>query len=702
MVTKLSTYTTYFGLFLLPLFGYADTRLIIKYKPSIEQSKLSATGEQLSATALKQISVTSGMNALEVSRVGNGAHVIQLKGDATDVQVQQVIDKLQKDPNVDYVEIDHRLKANGANRVNGRQSMLLPDRVVNSFQIVNSIPIPNPLQWNMNMVNSSNLVNDMTWYGDNFQAAWTSSQGSGTIIAELDTGYTPHNNIIGNLQKLDNVSCISDNGYNGTCYGYQFISDCRIAGGRCGSVTTYMAPRPDGLDTGDYVTEADMQLPVFAGMGCEVSDSDWHGTFVAGVMVGSGYDGTTKSTGGVVGGAPAAMLIPIRVLGRCGVGYDSDIANGVLWAVGKLSVSGEVNDHPAQVINMSLGGTAQCSHTMQAAIDTANNNGAIVVVAAGNEGLNTSTSSPANCHGVIVVSAAGPLQDLSWYSNWGGTTITASGGNSIDSRAIDSRAMGSTGSMNAKIWSSTWGSQLAYKYISAGSQFTYLQGTSFAAPAVSAAIADTRQYLSTNYNVGSVMQILQNSAASLDNTNNIGYGNSSGIGNSSGGGYVTNLRLDTEAAVNYASNVSQGGSAGMMLIPSANPSQFAAVGAINTIKFTNNGINVAVGSVKISDGSVFSVVTDNCTGETLAKGDSCSVAVTQTAASTAPATLQLLAGTTVVATTVLVYGVTVSGSATNGGGCAMVQGGDDLSLLLVLAILAGWYLFLIRYLKGRT
>ena len=67
-------------------------------------------------------------------------------------------------------------------------------------------------------------------------------------------------------------------------------------------------------------------------------------------------------------------LLNGKILTDGGVGYDSQIADGIRWAA----------DNGANVINMSLGGTGTCSQTFQDAIDYAWGKNVVVVAAAGN------------------------------------------------------------------------------------------------------------------------------------------------------------------------------------------------------------------------------------------------------------------------------------------------------------------------------
>ncbi|MEE7566353.1 S8 family serine peptidase, partial [Xanthomonas sp. Kuri4-3] len=146
------------------------------------------------------------------------------------------------------------------------------------------------------------------------------------------------------------------------------------------------------------------------------------GTHVAGTIA-----AVTNNAVGVAGTAYNAKIVPVRVLGRCG-GYTSDIADAIVWASGG-SVSGvPANANPAEVINMSLGGSGTCSTTYQNAINGAVSRGTTVVVAAGNSATNVSSSVPANCANVIAVAATTSAGAKASFSNYGtGIDVSAPG-----------------------------------------------------------------------------------------------------------------------------------------------------------------------------------------------------------------------------------------------------------------------------------
>ncbi|MGN6481725.1 S8 family serine peptidase, partial [Luteibacter sp.] len=195
--------------------------------------------------------------------------------------------------------------------------------------------------------------------------------------------------------------------------GYDFISDHFISG------RTDDGRAPGGWDTGDWTTEEPWADE------CQMEPSSWHGTHVAGTVA-----ELTNNNLGMAGVAHNAKVLPVRVLGHCG-GYDSDIADGIVWAAGGHVDGVPDNTHPAQVINMSLGGSGQClpDDPMAQAIAAANARGAVVVVAAGNSGDDASYYSPASCPGAITVASVGISSRLAFYSNFGKVvTLAAPGG----------------------------------------------------------------------------------------------------------------------------------------------------------------------------------------------------------------------------------------------------------------------------------
>jgi serine protease len=223
-------------------------------------------------------------------------------------------------------------------------------------------------------------------YGIKAQQAWDLSRGAGTVIAILDTGSTSHPDLDAN-----------------TITGYDFITSSSVAGDGGGRDA-------DPSDPGDFTTGY---------------SSSWHGTHVAGTAAAV----TNNATGGA-GTAPEAKLVHARVLGRGG-GSTSDIADAVIWASGGTVSGVPANANPAEVINLSLGGSGSCGTTMQNAINGAVSRGTTVVIAAGNSNANTSGFTPANCANVIAVASTTNTGARSSFSNYGTLIDIAAPGSSI-------------------------------------------------------------------------------------------------------------------------------------------------------------------------------------------------------------------------------------------------------------------------------
>ncbi|MFG2063423.1 type VII secretion-associated serine protease mycosin [Micromonospora sp. NPDC048871] len=238
-------------------------------------------------------------------------------------------------------------------------------------------------------------IRDEQWQLDRLgaQVAWRTSTGRGVTVAVIDSGVDgSHPDLVGRV--LPGIDLVS----------------------------------PDGSTEPDPVG---------------------HGTTVAGLIAGRNDDRQ-----GVVGLAPDARILPVRVLDEENR-YDDAliVAQGVRWAV----------DNGAQVINLSLGGSGD-SPALAAAIDYAFARDVVVVACTGN--LATSPDSkvwyPAREPGVIAVSGLERSSDHLW------------------SGAITGRATVLTAPASGLVGARPPGG------------YWRVQGTSFAAPLVAATAALVR------------------------------------------------------------------------------------------------------------------------------------------------------------------------------------------------------------------
>ena len=127
-----------------------------------------------------------------------------------------------------------------------------------------------------------------------------------------------------------------------------------------------------------------------------------HGTLMAGIIAQNAGNGI-----GAAGVAPEAAIMPVRVLEPDLSGTASRLARGLRYAA----------DHGADVINLSISGPTD-TRVVARAIGYAARTGAIVVAAAGNDGL-PRVGWPAADRRVIAVGATGRDGSLAAYSNHG-------------------------------------------------------------------------------------------------------------------------------------------------------------------------------------------------------------------------------------------------------------------------------------------
>ncbi|HFC53491.1 MAG TPA: peptidase S8, partial [Gammaproteobacteria bacterium] len=214
------------------------------------------------------------------------------------------------------------------------------------------------------------------------------------------------------------------------------------------------------------------------------------GTIAAVSNNGKGVAGVTWNT--------KTRIMPIRVLGKGG-GTTYDIIQGVSYAAGLENDSGTFPPQPADIINLSLGGTSQ-SDAERDLYDKLRSMGIIVVAAAGNES-STVPSYPAAYPTVISVSAVTMQGGLAPYSNRGPTIdVAAPGGNNgVDSNG-DSYLDGVLSTLVDDSGNPT---------------YSFAQGTSMAAPHV-AGVAALMKWLDPNLTADRFRTLLKSGKLTSD------------------------------------------------------------------------------------------------------------------------------------------------------------------------------------------
>lgn len=210
------------------------------------------------------------------------------------------------------------------------------------------------------------------------EEAWHTATGERTTIAIIDSGIDlDHPDLSGNTRP-----------------GATFIAACED--GPPPGDPPGQEGRERSCGNGDWESGED--------------DGDPHGTHVAGIA------GAVTDNGiGIVGIAPDADLLAVKVLDSSGSGSFDDVAAGIRFAV----------DRGADVINLSLGAppgvqalviTGVLDQVLEA-IEYANANGVVVVAAAGNEAFPI-CDEPGFDPGVVCVGSTDRREVKSWFGNF--------------------------------------------------------------------------------------------------------------------------------------------------------------------------------------------------------------------------------------------------------------------------------------------
>ncbi|WP_179277035.1 S8 family serine peptidase [Actinoplanes regularis] len=202
-----------------------------------------------------------------------------------------------------------------------------------------------------------------------------------------------------------------------------------------------------------------------------------HGTVVSSLIAAN-----TDNGAGMAGVCWQCKILPIKVLDATGSGWDTDIAQGILYAA----------RNGASIINLSLGGPGY-SKVLAGAVAYANAKGVLVVAAAGNDGSSIK-SYPAAFPDVLAVGGTDtskPGDSRVWFSNYGS-------------------------------WVDVSAPAITVGMFSDGSYQTDLQGTSFATPLVvgTAALVKSAHPEYSGWSLGSA--IVRSATPAVKKWNNYG------------------------------------------------------------------------------------------------------------------------------------------------------------------------------------
>lgn len=183
----------------------------------------------------------------------------------------------------------------------------------------------------------------------------------------------------------------------------------------------------------------------------EPYDDNGHGTFVAGVAAGNG----TLSGGKIIGVAPRANIVGIKVIGENGESGTFKILDGMQWLFDNFRQYG------IRVVCMSFGAEPQSyADPLKMGVEMLARSGLTVVVASGNSGENA-LKSPAISNEVIAVGAVDDENKLAPFT--------------------------SRGIYQGAIRPDVFSDGVNVKGISAGGTYSTMTGTSAAAPYVAGA-----------------------------------------------------------------------------------------------------------------------------------------------------------------------------------------------------------------------
>jgi serine protease len=470
-----------------PSLGPEAGRLIVGFRvTSVNARTVKVLRRAAASGALEQAQTTAADVAALLARVGvpvarsrqftPDMHVLYLPKRLYGADVEAALAKLRADPAVEFAEVDqirHPLA------VTPDDPLFVPTSTASG-------------QWYMQTPSTATLMLDGNATQDlsatDAVSAWGITRGSaGIVIADVDTGV-----------RFDHPD-LGRAGQGGRLLpGYDFVGeDYDPSSGA--ALGTYLIANdgdgwdPDPSDPGDWISTSDLQNSLFAKDQAE--PSSWHGTRVVGI-----FGAITNNGVGIAGMTWGSWILPVRALGKGG-GYDSDIIAGIEWAAG-LSVMDPdgntvpTNPFPADIVNLSLGGTGSCPSDYQSALAQVTAMGVVVVASAGNGGAGGTAapvSTPANCStlvpGVIAVVGLRNVGTKVGYSSFGaGSSIAAPAGNCVETAGACLRSIDTTTNLGT-----TTPGQDSYT-----DETNENLGTSFSAPIVSGIVGLMR---SVNYNL---------------------------------------------------------------------------------------------------------------------------------------------------------------------------------------------------------
>ena len=408
--------------------GPSAQRLIVGFKDTTDNAEtqilrvrnhtqmIRVVEARTDAADVRDLALRTGVAISGSRQFTPGMHVLWLPSMLYGADVEATLQQLRADPAVEFAEVDQRR---------------YPHATPND-------PLFEPTagasgQWYM--MTPSTLTPTSDAAATDAVSAWNITQGSnGTVIADVDTGVRFDHPDLGRAGI----------GLGRLLPGYDFVGEDLNRSNSSPLGTFWIANDADGWDPdpsdpGDWISSTDLSNSLFPPATCGDPNSNpvdgpvnssWHGTRVVGVLGAVSNNGT-----GIAGMTWNPFILPVRALGKCG-GYDSDIMAGMRWAAGLIVTDADgsnvvANPFPADIINLSLGGSGACPSSYQSVVTTLTTMGTLIVASAGN--ASGPVDAPGNCAGVLAVAGLRNIGTKVGYSSLGPEVgISAPAGNCVD------------------------------------------------------------------------------------------------------------------------------------------------------------------------------------------------------------------------------------------------------------------------------
>ena len=379
---------------------YASDEILVKYKQGAE-SKATLRVQTLGAMSVQSVGKTT-YKRVKLPK---------------SLSVENAIEKLKRDPSVEYVGPNHILHI----------ASTFPNDEIFLYGY-DSFLYGTVYQWGLYDSESGSRIDIHA------PEAWDITTGSSNVpIAVVDTGidYT-HPDLSSkmwtNPREIPNNGIDDDgNGYVDDTCGWDFVNHDNDA-------------MDDNVVTVDYFGEV-IEVKIF------------HGTGVASVAAASTNDGIGMA--GVAWGCP---VVPIKVMAADGTGLESDAAAGVTYAV----------DLGIKVINMSLATDVDLP-ALHDAIDYAWQKGAICICASGNENKSTGDTYPAGYSNALAVGAINEENQRCSPSDWptmDGSVAGSNYGPYLDVMAPGNNIICASRQMDPDEYAPTQGTSVAAPFVS--------------------------------------------------------------------------------------------------------------------------------------------------------------------------------------------------------------------------------------------